>query len=164
KKIRPVTISKMNFAERTFHDEHKKLVSDADYVITGSYVVKNDPVVNDGVIDDSVTDPGKWTTAFPRAVMKAAQSNQKPFVLMSLRNPYDAANFEEAEALIAVYGFKGYTDGQFLQPNIPAGVEAIFGQTKPQGRLPADIPSVTHPGTTLYPYGFGINLKTGKPL
>lgn len=56
----------MNFAERTFHDEHKKLVSDADYVITGSYVVKNDPVVNDGVIDDSVTDPGKWTTAFPR--------------------------------------------------------------------------------------------------
>ncbi|QZY33056.1 glycoside hydrolase family 3 protein [Bacillus amyloliquefaciens] len=164
KKIRPVTISKMNFAERTFHDEHKKLVSDADYVITGSYVVKNDPVVNDGVIDDSVTDPGKWTTAFPRAVMKAAQSNQKPFVLMSLRNPYDAANFEEAEALIAVYGFKGYTDGQFLQPNIPAGIEAIFGQTKPQGRLPADIPSVTHPGTTLYPYGFGINLKTGKPL
>ncbi|WP_265423192.1 glycoside hydrolase family 3 protein [Bacillus velezensis] len=164
KKIRPVTISKMNFAERTFHDEHKKLVSDADYVITGSYVVKNDPVVNDGVIDDSVTDPGKWTTAFPRAVMKAAQSNQKPFVLMSLRNPYDAANFEEAEALIAVYGFKGYTDGQFLQPNIPAGIEAIFGQTTPQGRLPADIPSVTHPGTTLYPYGFGINLKTGKPL
>lgn len=164
KKIRPVTISKMNFAERTFHDEHKKQITDADYVITGSYVVKNDPVVNDGVIDDSVTDPGKWTTAFPRAVMKAAQSNQKPFVLMSLRNPYDAANFEEAEALIAVYGFKGYTDGQFLQPNIPAGVEAIFGQTTPQGRLPADIPSVTHPGTTLYPYGFGINLKTGKPL
>ncbi|UZD74350.1 glycoside hydrolase family 3 protein [Bacillus siamensis] len=164
KKIRPVTISKMNFAERTFHDEHKKLVSDADYVITGSYVVKNDPVVNDGVIDDSVKDPGKWTTAFPRAVMKAAQSNQKPFVLMSLRNPYDAANFEEADALIAVYGFKGYADGQFLQPNIPAGIEAIFGQTKPKGRLPAAIPSVTHPGTTLYPYGFGINLKTGKPL
>ncbi|MEC3842122.1 glycoside hydrolase family 3 protein [Bacillus amyloliquefaciens] len=164
KKIRPVTISKMNFAERTFNDEDKKLVSDADYVITGSYVVKNDPVVNDGNIDDSVTDPGKWTTAFPRAVMKSAQSNHKPFVLMSLRNPYDAANFEEAEALIAVYGFKGYADGQFLQPNIPAGIEAIFGQTKPKGRLPVDIPSVTHPGTTLYPYGFGINLKTGKPL
>lgn len=60
---------------------------------------------------------------------------------MSLRNPYDAANFEEAEALIAVYGFKGYADGQFLQPNIPAGIEAIFGQTKPKGRLPVDIPS-----------------------
>lgn len=78
KEIRPVTISKMNFAERTFNDEYKKLVSDADYVITGSYVVKNDPVVNDGTIDDSVTDPGKWTTAFPRAVMKSAQSNHKP--------------------------------------------------------------------------------------
>ncbi|MGY5190321.1 UNVERIFIED_CONTAM: hypothetical protein FO487_21275, partial [Bacillus amyloliquefaciens DSM 7 = ATCC 23350] len=73
---------------------------------TGSYVVKNDPVVNDGTIDDSVTDPGKWTTAFPLAVIKSAQSNHKPFVLMSLRNPYDAANFSEAEYLIAVYCYK----------------------------------------------------------
>lgn len=164
KKIKPVSISKINFAERTFNDEDKKKTADADYLITGSYVVKNDPVVNDGVIDDSVTDPGKWTTAFPRALMKAAQSNQKPFVLMSLRNPYDAANFEEAKALVAVYGFKGYADGQYLQPNIPAGIETIFGQTKPLGRLPADIPSVTHPGTTLYPFGYGLNIKTGKPL
>ncbi|MBY8913347.1 glycoside hydrolase family 3 protein [Bacillus sp. YC2] len=164
KKIKPVTISKINFAERTFNDEDKEKAANADYMITGSYVVKNDPVVNDGIIDDSVTDPGKWTTAFPRALMKAAQSYQKPFVLVSLRNPYDAANFEEAKALIAVYGFKGYADGQYLQPNIPAGIEAIFGQTKPKGLLPADIPSVTHPGKTLYPFGYGLNIKTGKPL
>ncbi|MBT2574713.1 glycoside hydrolase family 3 C-terminal domain-containing protein [Bacillus sp. ISL-51] len=164
KKIKPVTVSKINFAERTFNDEDKKKAANADYMITGSYVVKNDPVVNDGVIDDSVTDPGKWTTAFPRALMKAAQSYQKPFVLVSLRNPYDAANFEEAKALVAVYGFKGYADGQYLQPNIPAGIEAIFGQTKPKGLLPADIPSVTHPGKTLYPFGYGLNIKTGKPL
>ncbi|MCC9024046.1 glycoside hydrolase family 3 protein [Bacillus nakamurai] len=164
KEIKPVIISKINFAERTFNDEDKQKAANADYMITGSYVVKNDPVVNDGVIDDSVTDPGKWTTAFPRALMKAAQSYQKPFVLMSLRNPYDVANFEEAKALIAVYGFKGYADGRYLQPNIPAGIEAIFGRTKPIGRLPADIPSVTHPGTTLYPFGYGLNIKTGKPL
>ncbi|MDI5791492.1 hypothetical protein PO124_33410 [Bacillus licheniformis] len=50
---------------------------------------------------------------------------RKKFVLMSLRNPYDTANFEEAEAVIAVYGFKGYANGRFRQPNIPAGVEAI---------------------------------------
>ena len=45
---------------------------------------------------------------------------------MSLRNPYDAANFEEADALLAVYGFKGYSNGQFNQPNIPAGLEVIL--------------------------------------
>ncbi|WP_340640102.1 glycoside hydrolase family 3 protein [Bacillus atrophaeus] len=164
KKIKPVSLSKLNFEGRVFDAETEKQIKEADYVITGSYIVKNDPVINDGVIDDTVTDSSKWATVFPRAVMKSAQQNHKKFVLMSLRNPYDAANFEEAQALIAVYGFKGYADGRYLQPNIPAGIEAIFGQTKPKGTLPVDIPSVTRPGDILYPYGHGVNLKTGKPL
>lgn len=96
--------------------------------------------------------------------MNAALQHKKQFVLMSLRNPYDAANFEEASALIAVYGFKGYANGRYLQPNIPAGVKAIFGQSKPKGTLPVDIPSVTKPGDILYPFGYGVNIKTGKPL
>ncbi|MXV41794.1 beta-N-acetylhexosaminidase [Bacillus subtilis] len=164
KKIKPVSLSKMNFANQVFKAEHEKQVKEADYIITGSYVVKNDPVVNDGVIDDTISDSSKWATVFPRAVMKAALQHNKPFVLMSLRNPYDAANFEEAKALIAVYGFKGYANGRYLQPNIPAGVMAIFGQAKPKGTLPVDIPSVTKPGNTLYPFGYGLNIKTGRPL
>ncbi|MBV5124034.1 glycoside hydrolase family 3 protein [Bacillus halotolerans] len=164
KKIKSVSLNKMNFAEKVFNAEHEKQVKEADYIITGSYVVKNDPVVNDGVIDDTVTDSSKWATAFPRAVMNAALQHKKQFVLMSLRNPYDAANFEEARALIAVYGFKGYANGRYLQPNIPAGVKAIFGQSKPKGTLPVDIPSVTKPGDILYPFGYGVNIKTGKPL
>ncbi|MCM3014714.1 beta-N-acetylhexosaminidase [Bacillus subtilis] len=164
KKIKSVSLSKINFANQVFNAEHAKQVKKADYIITGSYVVKNDPVVNDGVIDDTISDSSKWDTVFPRAVMKAALQHNKPFVLMSLRNPYDAANFEEAKALIAVYGFKGYANGRYLQPNIPAGVMAIFGQAKPKGTLPVDIPSVTNPGDTLYPYGYGLNIKTGKPL
>lgn len=164
KKIKPVSLSKMNFASQVFKTEHEKQVKEADYIITGSYVVKNDPVVNDGVIDDTISDSSKWATVFPRAVMKAALQHNKPFVLMSLRNPYDAANFEEAKALIAVYGFKGYANGRYLQPNIPAGVMAIFGQAKPKGTLPVDIPSVTKPGNTLYPLGYGLNIKTGRPL
>ncbi|KAF1678925.1 MULTISPECIES: glycoside hydrolase family 3 protein [Bacillus] len=164
KKIKPVSLSKVNFANQVFNTEHEKLVKEADYTITGSYIVKNDPVVNDGVINDTISDSSKWDTVFPRAVMKAALQHNKPFVLMSLRNPYDAANFEEAKALIAVYGFKGYVNGQYLQPNIPAGVMAIFGQAKPKGTLPVDIPSVTKPGDILYPYGYGLNIKTGKPL
>ncbi|MEC1603890.1 glycoside hydrolase family 3 protein [Bacillus halotolerans] len=164
KKIKSVSLNKINFAEKVFNAEYEKQVKEADYIITGSYVVKNDPVVNDGVIDDTVTDSSKWATAFPRAVMNAALQHKKQFVLMSLRNPYDAANFEEARALIAVYGFKGYANGRYLQPNIPAGVKVIFGQSKPKGTLPVDIPSVTKPGDILYPYGYGVNIKTGKPL
>ncbi|MGR0119853.1 glycoside hydrolase family 3 N-terminal domain-containing protein [Bacillus halotolerans] len=164
KKIKSVSLTKINFAEKVFNAEYEKQVKEADYIITGSYVVKNDPVVNDGVIDDTVTDSSKWATAFPRAVMNAALQHKKQFVLMSLRNPYDAANFEEARALIAVYGFKGYANGRYLQPNIPAGVKAIFGQSKPKGTLPVDIPSVTKPGDILYPFGYGVNIKTGKPL
>jgi beta-N-acetylhexosaminidase len=97
------------FSNKSFNDEVAAMIDGSDYVITGSYVVKNDPAVNDGVIDDSVQDSSKWATAFPRAVMKDAEAKKKEFVLMSLRNPYDAANFEEAKAVLAVYGFKGYS-------------------------------------------------------
>lgn len=159
-----IKVVEYRFAEKTFDEEIQKKIDEADYVITGSYVVKNDPVVNDGVIDDSIQDSSKWATAFPRAAMKYAQANGKKFVLMSLRNPYDTANFEEAAAVIAVYGFKGYANGGFRQPNIPAGVEVIFGKAKPKGTLPVDIPSVTRPGETLYPFGYGLNIKNGKPL
>ncbi|WP_307893133.1 glycoside hydrolase family 3 protein [Bacillus swezeyi] len=157
-------LKEYHFAEKVFNEEVEKQIDQADYVITGSYVVKNDPVVNDGIIDDNIQDSSRWATAFPRAAMKYAQSKQKKVVLMSLRNPYDTANFEEAQAVIAVYGFKGYTNGRFRQPNIPAGVEVIFGKAKPKGTLPVDIPSVTKPGEILYEYGFGLNLKNGKPL
>ncbi|MGG1118511.1 Beta-hexosaminidase [Bacillus licheniformis] len=159
-----IKVVESRFAEKTFDEEIQKKIDEADYVITGSYVVKNDPVVNDGVIDDSIQDSSKWATAFPRVAMKYAQANGKKFVLMSLRNPYDTANFEEAKAVIAVYGFKGYANGRFRQPNIPAGVEVIFGKAKPKGTLPVDIPSVTRPGEILYPYGYGLNIKNGKPL
>ncbi|MCY7800113.1 glycoside hydrolase family 3 protein [Bacillus haynesii] len=159
-----IKVVESRFAEKSFDEEIQKKIDEADYVITGSYVVKNDPVVNDGVIDDSIQDSSKWATAFPRAAMKYAQANGKKFVLMSLRNPYDTANFEEAKAVIAVYGFKGYANGRFRQPNIPAGVEVIFGKAKPKGTLPVDIPSVTRPGEILYPYGYGLNIKNGKPL
>ncbi|MCY9152447.1 glycoside hydrolase family 3 protein [Bacillus haynesii] len=159
-----IKVVESRFAEKTFNEAIQKKIDEADYVITGSYVVKNDPVVNDGVIDDSIQDSSKWATAFPRAAMKYAQANGKKFVLLSLRNPYDTANFEEAKAVIAVYGFKGYANGRFRQPNIPAGVEVIFGKAKPKGTLPVDIPSVTSPGEILYPYGYGLNMKNGKPL
>ncbi|KOO41945.1 glycoside hydrolase family 3 protein [Priestia koreensis] len=157
-RIKKVDVTGITFENKVLTDEMKKAIDEADYVITGSYVVKNDPAVNDGVIVDNV-DSSKWATSTPRAIMKYAQGKDKKFVLMSLRNPYDAANFEEAKSILAVYGFKGYSNGRYRQPNIPAGIEVIFGTAKPKGKLPVNIPSVTQPGKILYPFGYGLKIK-----
>lgn len=163
-KKKEVKVTGYAFSGKSFNEEVAAMIDDADYVITGSYVVKNDPAVNDGVIDDTLQDSSKWATAFPRAVMKDAEAKNKEFVLMSLRNPYDAANFEEAKAVLAVYGFKGYSNGAYRQPNIPAGIKTIFGESKPKGKLPVDIPSVTHPEEILYKFGHGLDIRSGKQL
>lgn len=163
-KKKGVNITGYAFSEKSFNQEVAAMIDEADYVITGSYVVKNDPAVNDGVIDDSIQDSSKWATAFPRAVMKDAEAKNKEFVLMSLRNPYDVGNFEEAKAVLAVYGFKGYSNGAYRQPNIPAGIKTIFGESKPQGKLSVDIPSVNQPEEILYPYGYGLDIRSGKLL
>jgi beta-N-acetylhexosaminidase len=164
KKIKPVDVQGFTFANKTFDDSMKKAIDEAKYVITGSYVVKNDPAVNDGVIDDTVIDSSKWATVVPRAIMNYAQGKNKENVIISLRNPYDVANFSEADALLAVYGFKGYSNGRYNQPNIPAGIDVIFGQEKTAGKLPVDIPSVTDSTKTLFPYGYGLDIHSGKQL
>lgn len=163
-KKKEVEVTGYAFSGKLFNEEVAAMIDEADYVITGSYVVKNDPAVNDGVIDDNVQDSSKWATVFPRAVMKDAEAKNKEFVLMSLRNPYDAANFEEAKAVLAVYGFKGYSNGAYRQPNIPAGIKTIFGESKPKGKLPVEIPSVTHPEEILYKFGHGLDIRSGKQL
>ncbi|WHY59029.1 glycoside hydrolase family 3 protein [Peribacillus simplex] len=164
KKIKKVQITGMSFSGKSFSNQVARLIDESDFVITGSYIVKNDPAVNDGVIDDSIQDSSKWATAFPRAVMNHAKKKDKEFVLMSLRNPYDVANFEEAKAVLAVYGFKGYSNGRYRQPNIPAGISTIFGESKPKGTLPVDIPSVTKPDQSLYKFGYGLDIKSGRPI
>ncbi|SIR98279.1 beta-N-acetylhexosaminidase [Peribacillus simplex] len=164
KKIKKVQITGISFSGKSFSNQVARLIDESDFVITGSYIVKNDPAVNDGVIDDSIQDSSKWATAFPRAVMNHAKKKDKEFVLMSLRNPYDVANFEEAKAVLAVYGFKGYSNGRYRQPNIPAGISTIFGESKPKGTLPVDIPSVTKPDQSLYKFGYGLDIKSGRPI
>jgi beta-N-acetylhexosaminidase len=57
---------------------------------------------------------------------------------------------------MAVYGFKGWENGYLRQPNIPAGIRATFGVFSPSGKLPVDVPSVTQPGTILFPFGTGL--------
>ena len=89
---------------------------------------------------------------------------------MSISKPYDLALYEDGCALVAVYGNKGMDPTESLAPdrafgpNVPAGVEAIFGGHAVSGQLPVDIFAVAaapdgtptidtaHP---LYPFGSG---------
>lgn len=155
-----ITVTADVFTSRVFDASDAALIAAADYVIAGSYVVQNSPAVNDGVINDTSSDPKQWAIAFPRQAMHHADTLGKPFAIMSLRSPYDLANFPEADAALAVYGFKGYQNGRIRQPNIPAGIRAIFGAFKPTGKLPVDVPSVTNAGQILYPFGFGLTYPT----
>jgi len=90
--------------------------------------------------------------------------------VMSTSNPYDVANYPEAKGILAVYGNQGTDDptestvqNQAFGPNIPAGLEIIFGKEPASGRLPVDIPGIDDNYTMTdeieYSYGYGLTLN-----
>lgn len=113
--------------------------------------------------------PGTWNRDLPRSVIDYGNKLNKDTVLISLRNPYDLAAYDNAKAQVVSYGFKGMdpTEGDTLfptkssGPNIPASMGVIFGVVEPKGKLPVDIPSLNNDGTmntkvNYYDYCHGI--------
>lgn len=113
--------------------------------------------------------PGAWNRDLPRSVIDYGNKLNKDTVLISLRNPYDLAAYDNAKAQVVAYGFKGMdpTEGDTLfptkssGPNIPASMGVVFGAVEPNGKLPVDIPSLNNDGTmntevNYYDYGHGI--------
>ena len=80
-----------------------------------------------------------------KSAIEAAKSAGVPLAVMSISKPYDLALYDEGCALVAVYGNKGMDPTEALAPdhafgpNVPAGVEAIFGGHSVEGTLPVDI-------------------------
>lgn len=113
--------------------------------------------------------PGAWNRDLPRSVIDYGNKLNKDTVLISLRNPYDLAAYDNAKAQVVAYGFKGMdpTEGDTLfptkssGPNIPASMGVVFEAVEPKGKLPVDIPSLNNDGTmntevNYYDYGHGI--------
>lgn len=113
--------------------------------------------------------PGAWNRDLPRSVIDYGNKLNKDTVLISLRNPYDLAAYDNAKAQVVAYGFKGMdpTEGDTLfptkssGPNIPASMGVVFGAVEPKGKLSVDIPSLNNDGTmntevNYYDYGHGI--------
>ncbi|OMH85678.1 Beta-hexosaminidase [Zancudomyces culisetae] len=147
------------FTNTLFNDTIKAMIDASTHVVIGSLVTKNTPAIDGGDIFIDTGKIGSWAYSFPAGVSDYAKTTKKPIAVISLRNPYDSANFERTTgAVLCAYGFKGYTNGVFGQPNLPAAISTVFGHSKPKGRLPVDIPSVFDNSTILYPFGFGLSL------
>ncbi|AFS70386.1 glycoside hydrolase family 3 protein [Exiguobacterium antarcticum] len=139
--LKQVNVVTENYTASTPHLEQnpnlQEKLAAADYIIVGSNVNNSDKL--------------KETSAdhyVPAEVFRQAKRTNTPSVLLSLRNPYDVAVQPDAGAQLLVYGFKGDPNGPDSEagntksagPNLPAGIRAIFGEVKPQGKLPVDVP------------------------
>ena len=86
-----------------------------------------------------------WLTRVPTEVVNYANEVNKDAVVLSISKPYDVANYPNAKAVAAVYGNKGMdpteglTPDSAFGPNIPAGIEVIFGGHAATGKLPVDV-------------------------
>ncbi|WP_214878768.1 glycoside hydrolase family 3 protein [Exiguobacterium sp. ERU653] len=139
--MKGVNVITANYSASTPHLDRNPLlrqqVEAADYIIVGSNV-NNSAKLKSTSADHYV----------PAEVFRYANETGKKSVLLSLRNPYDIAVQLEAPAQLLIYGFKGDPNGPDSEagnlksagPNLPAGIRAIFGEVKPQGKLPVDVP------------------------
>jgi len=128
-------------------------------------------VVLSDIENEEELDPSEsWLTRVPKLFIEEAEKLDVDAAVMSTSNPYDVANYPEAKGILAVYGNQGTDDptestvqNQAFGPNIPAGLEIIFGKEPASGRLPVDIPGIDDNYTMTdeieYSYGYGLTLN-----
>ena len=131
--------------------QQKAAIDAADYVITNSVNMKPDATGSYYDID------------YINSVADYSNSKNKPMVNISIRNPYDIMYTPKVKANIAVYGNLGNDPtNPPAAPNIPAGINAVFGQINPTGKLPVFIPDPIDKTVNLFDFGFGLIYKATK--
>ena len=144
------TVTAISYSDLSFEDEQlQKALEDADQlVILSQSAVKNELV--------------------EKAIEQIHQVEGGRAVLLSLNLPYDAATYEEIDAILCAYHPYGSAhdeegNGPFNM-NLAVAVCTVFGQSVPQGKLPVNIPkivaaedgSVSFSEEALYGRGFGL--------
>ncbi|MEN6391533.1 MAG: glycoside hydrolase family 3 N-terminal domain-containing protein [Syntrophomonas sp.] len=123
---------------KALNDEQKTAITAADYIVLGS-----------SSNDVSSRTPGKnWVPDYVVNAVDYCRDQQKAVAVMAIRNPYDIMYITDVPAYICIYG---RAEG----PDIPAGIQAVFGQVNPTGKLPVTIPKTA--GGQLYPPGYGLS-------
>ena len=95
---------------------------------------------------DPSTDDGYSSGVFDN-IIKACHDQGKKVVLISCRLPYDAARFNDADAILLSYSASAITEippekgeGSGYIPNLPIAIETVFGAVEAKGKLPVNIP------------------------
>ncbi|NLC54738.1 MAG: glycoside hydrolase family 3 protein [Erysipelothrix sp.] len=100
---------------------------------------------------------------YPFQVVEYTNLKRIKLAVMSTRNPYDIMFIPEVLANIAVYGSSGYDQTQAGQASLPVnisvGMDVVFGQSNPKGKLPV---SISNPNgqDILYDFGHGLSYNS----
>ena len=155
------SIQKLDFAAV------QPLIEDADHVIVVS------EVKNAAALDPN-NEKGSYS-ALVDQIIKWVHQNGKTITVLSAQLPYDAARYQDADALLIAWSAKSMsedprvTDGAVKQygPNMPAALYlALSPDESPAGRLPVNIPALDdayqYTDKVLYARGFGLTYQTGS--
>ncbi|GAB2631827.1 glycoside hydrolase family 3 protein [Kribbella swartbergensis] len=94
--------------------------------------------------DTTVTDK----QAKQQKLVKDLLATGKPVIVVAVRDPYDIAYFDAAPTYLATYGYAAVS--------MESLAKTLYGEIKPTGKLPVDIPVAGRPDTALYPFGHGL--------
>ncbi|ADB35084.1 glycoside hydrolase family 3 domain protein [Kribbella flavida DSM 17836] len=94
--------------------------------------------------DTAVTDKqGKQ-----QKLVKDLLATGKPVIVVAVRDPYDIAYFTAAPTYLATYSY--------ADVSMESLAKVLYGELKPAGKLPVDVPVAGSPATKLYPFGHGL--------
>jgi len=131
-------------------------------------------IVNSEISTASRFSTNHWLYAGPETFVNYAKENGKNAIIMSVDKPYDVQMYDNADAILAVYGCKGSSvdvtealtggvTGSELAygPNIIAGIEVGLGVFGASGQLPVNIPEFdpetgAYSDEILYESGYGL--------
>ncbi|MDO4436413.1 MAG: glycoside hydrolase family 3 N-terminal domain-containing protein [Coriobacteriaceae bacterium] len=162
-----VTYESINYADG-FEDMDEAVRAITEKIAAASHVVVISEIGSAANLDP---DKKSGSSAYvPTRVVQAANAAGKPVAVLSISKPYDAAAYPDAPAIAIAYGNKGMDPTEGLAPtsafgpNVPAGVEVIFGGHAAQGKLPVDVFAIKRvdgkttidTGNVVYQYGFGL--------
>lgn len=153
------TVEYLRYSNTTTLDDLKTSIDSSNYVVVISEVA-----------NASQLKLTSWLSKMPTDIIQYTNQQNIESVLLSISKPYDTANYPAAKAVLAVYGNKGMDPTEGLQPdnafgpNIPAGIEIIFGNANANGKLPVNIPTIDENHNMditniAYPLGFGLSYQ-----
>lgn len=145
-------------AQAHYTDDLEKAIEDADVVVCCTASASTTPLAASSPLYKSVS-----------RAMEQIHGVGGQFVLLANNLPYDAARYQDADAIMLSYMSAGLDvdpaqEDVAYNANVLAAIDTLFGAASPKGKLPVSIPKVkenadgtiSYTDETLYERGWGI--------